>query len=110
VRLAGLLLSWLRAWYNLFWVIGVGVLIVVLAWLGENSALDGDAELRIEASVTIDRPLDRVWRFMTDFSNYPKIRPTFVEMKQTSSGSVGVGTTFDAMHQKAVYHLRIREY
>ncbi len=47
---------------------------------------------------------------MTDFSNYPKIRPTFVEMKQTSSGSVGVGTTFDAMHQKAVYHLRIREY
>jgi carbon monoxide dehydrogenase subunit G len=76
----------------------------------ENSTLDGDAGLRIEAIVTIDRPLDRVWRFMTDFSNYPKIHPTFVEMKQTSSGPVGVGTTFDAMHQKAVYHLRIGEY
>jgi cell division protein FtsX len=32
VRFAGLLVSWLGAWYNLLWVIGVGILIVVLAW------------------------------------------------------------------------------
>jgi carbon monoxide dehydrogenase subunit G len=66
--------------------------------------------VRIEASVTINRPLDEVWRFMIDFSNYPKLHPTFVEMKQTSSGPLGVGATFDAVHKKVVYQLRIREF
>jgi hypothetical protein len=33
VRFVGLIVSWLGAWYNLPWVIGVAVVIVVLAWL-----------------------------------------------------------------------------
>jgi carbon monoxide dehydrogenase subunit G len=66
--------------------------------------------VRIEANVTIDRPLDEVWRFMTDFSNYPKIHDTFVEMKQTSTGPLGAGAVLEARHRKVVYYLRVGEF
>ncbi len=48
---------------------------------------------RIEATVTIDRPVEEVWKFITDWSNFPKINPVVLEAKQTSAGPIGTGTT-----------------
>jgi hypothetical protein len=33
VRFVGLFVSWGGAWYHIWWIIGVGILIVILAWL-----------------------------------------------------------------------------
>ena len=33
VRFVGLFVSWVGAWYHIWWIIGVGILIVILAWL-----------------------------------------------------------------------------
>ena len=54
---------------------------------------------RIEASVTVDRPIEDVWKFVADLSNMPKWHiegesEWFAEFKQTSTGPLGVGTTF----------------
>ncbi len=55
---------------------------------------------KIEATVTIDRPVEEVWKFITDWSNYPKINPVVIEAKQTSSGPIGVGTTVTASQEE----------
>jgi len=52
----------------------------------------------IESSVTIDRPPEVVWEFITDWSNAPKWIPGALEAKQTSAGSLGVGTTLQSKY------------
>ena len=49
---------------------------------------------RIEESVEIKRPVDKVFAFTTDAKSWPKWQSTFPEAEQTSQGPVGVGTTF----------------
>jgi len=53
---------------------------------------------KIEASATVDRPVEDVWKFVTDLSSMPKWHiegesEWFAELKQTSTGPLGVGTT-----------------
>ena len=48
---------------------------------------------RVEASVLIDRPVDEVFAYVIDVRNWPQWTG-FPEVKQTSEGPVGVGTTF----------------
>jgi uncharacterized protein YndB with AHSA1/START domain len=50
--------------------------------------------IRIEHSVVIDRSVDQVWDYLTDFQNTPKWDIGVVETKQTSAGPAGLGTTF----------------
>lgn len=64
-----------------------------------------------EEIVMVDRPVEEVWKFLADISKSgPKIDPTLLEMKQTSEGPIGVGTTFESRHPKVVYYLRISEF
>ena len=49
---------------------------------------------RIQESVEIKRPADKVFAFTTDAKSWPKWQSTFPEAEQTSQGPVGVGTTF----------------
>ena len=49
---------------------------------------------RIEESVEIKRPPDKVFAFTTDAKSWPKWQSTFPYAEQTSPGPVGVGTTF----------------
>jgi uncharacterized protein YndB with AHSA1/START domain len=60
--------------------------------------------------VTIDRPIEEVWRFMSDFSNTPKWSPDIVEMTQTSPGPLGVGTTLLIRHPKQSLAGRVTEF
>ena len=55
---------------------------------------------KIEASVVIDKPAETVWKFVSDFSNYPRIDPDILEFKQTSMGPIAVGSTFEANRKK----------
>jgi uncharacterized membrane protein len=47
---------------------------------------------RIEASVVINRPIEEVFAFVTDFENAPQWMSELVEGEQTSEAPVGVGT------------------
>ena len=49
---------------------------------------------RIETSVVIKRPIEEVFAFVTDIEKFPQWTTELVEVKETSDGSVGVGTTF----------------
>lgn len=53
---------------------------------------------RTEASVTINRSAEDVWKFITDVSNGPKWDEGLTEWRQTFAGPLGVGTTFRAIH------------
>ena len=50
--------------------------------------------LRVEQSVFINKPVEQVWNFLTDFQNTPKWDIGVLETKQTSAGAAGLGTTF----------------
>ena len=55
---------------------------------------------RIEESVEIKRPPDKVFAYTTDAKTWTKWQSTFPVAEQTSQGPVGVGTTFKgALHQ-----------
>ena len=49
---------------------------------------------RFEATVVIDRPIDEVFAFLANGENDPKFSPRVLEIKKTTDGPPGVGTTF----------------
>jgi carbon monoxide dehydrogenase subunit G len=55
---------------------------------------------KIQASVTIERPAEAVWRFIMDTSTWPELYPDVLDVKQTSPGPLGLGTTFSARMQR----------
>ena len=74
----------------------------------------GSVTTKIEASTTIDRPVEEVWKFVTDLSNMPKWNPEVLEPKQTSAGPLGVGATveFGAKmgNKTTTISMRVTEY
>jgi uncharacterized protein YndB with AHSA1/START domain len=69
---------------------------------------------KAEASVIIDRPTEAVWSFIvSDVDKFAKAtNPDVIESKQTSTGPIGVGTTFREMRSKTpkVMDYRVTEY
>ena len=66
--------------------------------------------LKVQASTVIDRAVEDVWEFVSDFGSAPEWK--FAEgVKQTSAGPLGVGTTFQhwthLMGKRLVYEDRI---
>jgi uncharacterized protein YndB with AHSA1/START domain len=49
---------------------------------------------RVEESVEIKRPVDKVFAYTTDAKSWAKWQSTIPEAEQTSEGPVGVGTGF----------------
>ena len=52
---------------------------------------------RIQESVDIKKPAERVYAYTTDASSWPKWQTIIPQSEQTSSGPVAVGTTFKGM-------------
>jgi carbon monoxide dehydrogenase subunit G len=52
--------------------------------------------MKIEAIVTIERPVAAVWEFVTDWSNYSKLNPAILQARQTTEGPPAVGTIVEA--------------
>jgi hypothetical protein len=59
-----------------------------------NMPKGGIQMAKIEASVEIKRPVDKVFAYTTDAKSWPTWQSTIPEAEQTSQGSVRVGTTF----------------
>jgi uncharacterized membrane protein len=79
------------------------------------SSIQGGTEvLKVEHSVEINKPVEQVWRFLTDFQNTPKWDIGVLETRLTSSGPAGLGTTFQNvgpfLGQNAVREYRVTEY
>jgi carbon monoxide dehydrogenase subunit G len=51
---------------------------------------------KIESIAVIDRPAEVVWKFISDNNNAPKWNPGVLELKQISTGPLGVGTTLQS--------------
>jgi len=49
---------------------------------------------RIEINLVIDRPVEEVFAFVSNSENLPRWRSTSLEIKKTSEGPLGVGSTF----------------
>jgi carbon monoxide dehydrogenase subunit G len=49
---------------------------------------------RFEGTAHIDRPIDQVFAFLAAGENDPKFSPRVLEIKKTTDGPPGVGTTF----------------
>jgi carbon monoxide dehydrogenase subunit G len=47
-------------------------------------------------SAVIDRPIDQVFAFLADGTNDTKFSPRVQEIRKTSDGPIGVGTTFES--------------
>ena len=69
---------------------------------------------RIEESVEIKCPVDKVFAYTTVASNWPKWHGTIPEAEQTSQGQVGLGTTFRGkyrmMGQTLKWTAKVTEY
>src|SRR5829696_5446632 len=49
---------------------------------------------RFEATAVIDRPIEEVFAFLADGENDPKFSPRVLEIRKTTDGPAGVGTTY----------------
>ena len=49
---------------------------------------------RIEINLVINRPVEEVFAFVSNSENLPRWRSTSLEVKKTSKGPIGVGSTF----------------
>jgi ligand-binding SRPBCC domain-containing protein len=48
----------------------------------------------IDESIVINRPIDEVWAYLTDFFNAPRVSGSgIIGLRQTSPGPLGVGST-----------------
>jgi len=66
---------------------------------------------KIEVSVMIDCPIEEVWKFLIDLSNVPKWETAILEMRPTSAGPVGVGSTWEVKRKdKMIIPQRCIEY
>jgi carbon monoxide dehydrogenase subunit G len=65
---------------------------------------------KFEASTIINRPVDDVWKFVTDLSNAPECFVNTVEFKQTSPGPLGVGTTLLHRALRRTFTGHVTEY
>ena len=67
---------------------------------------------KIEASTTVDRPIEKVWNFMIDASNLPKWVPGNLEGRITSEGPIGMGATLQMKNSgwPKLVEFRVTEY
>jgi len=54
---------------------------------------------KLEISITINRPIEEVFAFMSDPENQLLWRSGLVEIEQTSEGPIGMGTTYREVMQ-----------
>jgi uncharacterized protein YndB with AHSA1/START domain len=55
--------------------------------------------MKIESITVISRPIEEVFAVVSNLENNPKWAPGFLEVKKTSQGPIGVGTTWRAVRE-----------
>ena len=54
---------------------------------------------KFESSIVINRPVEEVFALLSNQENNPKWQAESLEVKKTSDGPIGVGTTFHSVGQ-----------
>src|SRR5205814_7761743 len=65
-------------------------------WIGRDPQEDG-AMVRVDVSNVIARPVQEVWDFFVDLTNSPRWTRSGSELRQTSEGPLGVGSTVESV-------------
>jgi uncharacterized membrane protein len=66
--------------------------------------------IRFENSISIERPIDEVFAFLSDFENIPKWNYYVLEVKKISEGPVGVGTKYHQVRKTDEQVFQITEF
>jgi len=70
--------------------------------------------IKIEKSTIMNRPVEEVWKFISNVENIPKWNRGTRKGKVTSDGSIGVGSTVQYLRQflglQMLVKLRVSEY
>ena len=66
--------------------------------------------LEFENTIRIDRPIDEVFAFLSDFENIPKWNYYVLEVRQLSEGPTGLGTTYHQVRKSDEQDFRIIEF
>src|ERR671913_1916967 len=66
--------------------------------------------LKFENTIRIDRPVDEVFAFLSDFENIPKWNYYVLEVRQLSESPIGVGTTYHQVRKTDEQDFRIIEF
>jgi uncharacterized membrane protein len=66
--------------------------------------------LEFENTIPIDRPIDEVFAFLSDFENIPKWNYYVLEVRQLSESPIGIGTTYHQVRKTDEQDFRIIEF
>ena len=66
--------------------------------------------LEFENTIRIDRPIEEVFAFLSDFENIPKWNYYVLEVRQLSEGPTGIGTTYHQVRKTDEQNFRITEF
>ena len=66
--------------------------------------------LEFENTIHIDRPVDEVFGFLSDFENIPKWNYYVLEVRQLSESPIGVGTTYHQVRRSDEQDFQIIEF
>jgi uncharacterized membrane protein len=66
--------------------------------------------IEFENQVVVERPIEHVFAFVSDFRNVPKWNYFVQSVDQTSDGEPGVGTTYHQVRKTDEQHFRITDY
>jgi uncharacterized membrane protein len=63
--------------------------------------------LEFENTIAIDRPIDEVFAFLSDFENIPKWNYYVLEVRRLSESPIGIGTTYHQVRMTDEQDFRI---
>jgi uncharacterized membrane protein len=66
--------------------------------------------LEFENTIAIERPIDEVFAFLSDFENIPKWNYYVLEVRQLSESPIGIGTTYHQVRKSDEQDFRIIEF
>ena len=66
--------------------------------------------LEFENTIRIDRPIEEIFAFLSDFENTPKWNYYVLEVRQLSENPIGIGTTYHQVRKTDEQDLHITEF
>jgi Polyketide cyclase / dehydrase and lipid transport len=66
--------------------------------------------LEFEKTIYIDRSIDKVFSFLSDFENIPKWNYYVLEVRQLSEGPIAIGTTYPQVRKTDEQDFHITEF
>jgi uncharacterized membrane protein len=66
--------------------------------------------IEFEKTIIVERPLDEVFAFISDFENLSKWNCYVIDVKKLTKGSVGVGTIYHQTRKTAQQNFKVVEF